>query len=435
MPLKITIQRVRDADFFWGGDRISGYVEAEGPLNISNATVKIGFAGSCTTAQTGNPSPDDRSVFVQAWNVLLEGDVNIKDGATQTWAFNFQIPVNTEPSWGYTKIIRSNKPQYATTTHPIPPSIALWGIHRTWMKRAWAAHVLYQLHAKVVQGGRIIQQRVEFLTVMPPPKVLPENSSPNAHLHTQESKMFTYSSSRLLPGRGEHQRSMGEWVHDKISSDVPSVDFRITAQTPKILAAGQDIPIQVTLICDTEKAPLLSLPKVQLVELQYVIRAPTGVVSHRDLQTATLDTVFGRKLRFPSLFLEIGKGFNVGGYIASDGDAGHWAWAAEVVPQLGGTHKVYGQYRGPPRQLALDVVLASSFATYNIYRKYESQITLRLRCGGRRMTARLPWCPLEMVFNESDPHLPTTQLPQANIHQDGAVASLMMVLQIMTIVL
>jgi hypothetical protein len=141
---------------------------------------------------------------------------------------------------------------------------------------------------------------------------------------------------------------------------------------------GQYIPIQLVLDYDTEKSISPSLLELQLLEIKYRIRARTYVLSRssstQEKQVTASNTVFKRHLRFASLFLANGNNLDVGILNANDSSLSH---------------------------LSLDTALIPSFTTYNVSRRYESQIAIVFECGGKQIAARFPWTQLKIEFNES----------------------------------
>jgi hypothetical protein len=196
-----------------------------------------------------------------------------------------------------------------------------------------------------------------------------------------QSKVFSHASSRLLPEQAHRQRSVNKWFNNKFAINTPRAVFSIKASTPQTLIAGQDIPIQLMLVYDTEKSNLPSLPELQLLGLKYRIRARTyvlsrsrGIFSTQEKQVTACDIMFKRHLQFASLFLVNGNKLDVSNLNANDSSLHH---------------------------LSLDAALTPSFTTYNIRRRYEAQIATVLECGGKQITAEFPWTQLKIEFNKS----------------------------------
>lgn len=92
MSIELKICPVRDTKVFYGGDEVCGTVEVRGPLEFpyyDDSNVHIVFAGSSETAHVpkGGTKFTDNAIFFQVEKVLLDGIVDFKRGASQTWQF------------------------------------------------------------------------------------------------------------------------------------------------------------------------------------------------------------------------------------------------------------------------------------------------------------------------------------------------------------
>jgi hypothetical protein len=387
MSILVQVNRVRDSGLFHAGDEVSGTVEMKGPLPFpyyDDSKVNLTFTGSSETCHVpkGGALFKDNAIFFQYEKVFLEGVLDFKSGASQTWQFSFQLPEQTEPEGAQIKINRKKRhePTWVTTPHPIPQSTALSGPR----PYPWQGLVSYTLHAKV-SGKWGWREDRRIINVVPKPRVTPSDA-------IIQRKEFTHSSSRLLAAEAENKRSMNKWFRDKFSSSTPTVKFEIKIMVLQTLTPDKIIPIVLRLNYDIENSTLdaASLPELRLLDMRFEIWAKTELWGDDHFSTATSrelagrfapkDPVYRRELKYDSHFLVNNQTIEVNNYKGDDGT----------------------MYK-----INFDRFLVSPFRTYNLARSYEARVVFSFECGGKKMKAKFEW-PQDIAFAKG--HLPPTQL-------------------------
>ncbi|KAH8650938.1 hypothetical protein BGZ60DRAFT_421127 [Tricladium varicosporioides] len=316
---------------------------------------------------------EDKALLFEYARPLYAGKVAIQKGAVEQYPFKFQIPLETEPSDAKSKVkyfSSRGKENFLRAPHPLPPACAFAG---TWINRSYTASVSYTLKATLT-GKNFMRRATGAIIIVPPvPTISEEKKSTGApELVAVASKMFTNSTSRLLPDKAQRRRSVGGWLGDKFKSGTPKAVFQIVARTPKVLTAGQDIPIQLKVEYDAKKSNLASPAEVKLKQMKYK-----------------------RTLNFASMPLSHNDG--------EESDIGIW-----------------NLEEGRLSHIRFEKPLVSSFNSYNVCRRYELEIIITFECGGKQSTATFLWTPLEIVYNEGYEALPSTQFTVEDNPMEGA---------------
>ncbi|KAH6663734.1 hypothetical protein B0J14DRAFT_706988 [Halenospora varia] len=401
MSVEIKIFHVRETHVFRGGDELSGFLELWGPVDHDQLTIEVTFCGESNTIQpVKQRTLEDKAKFFDYSQLLFAGKVSIERGAVQQYPFKFQIPLETEPGDGNSKVKYFNsrgKEKFLRVPHLLPPSCAFRG---TFINREYAASVSYTLRAAVVNKV-FVRRATGTITIVHPALAISEEKIPAdaPALVAVSSKVFTSSTSRLLPDKSQRRRSVGGWLGDTFKSGTPKAVFQIVARTTQVLTTGQDIPIQLKVEYDAEKSNLASPAEVKLTQMKYKVKALTDVVSRGfltpDMHVNARETVYKRTLNFASMPLTHNDG--------EESDIGIW-----------------NLEEGRLSHIRFEKALVTPFNSYNVCRRYELEMIITFECGGKQSTTTFLWTPLEIIYNEGYVELASKQFTVEDNPMEGA---------------
>lgn len=373
MSLNIKVDHVRKSKVFHGGDQISGFVLATGPINDNVVVVTVKFKGkSQTLIKRSNGQTTlryaDKVKFFRVVKVVYQGACNVEKGSSISWPFTFQLPERTEPDGGNPNIIysRNMSALFAKETHPLPPSISVSGSKKG---SQYKAFISYELHAELQRSARFSStlRRSGNLPVVLC-RLGSDDDTPDSQM-TIRQKYFDHATSRLLPDHAQQARSLREWASDTFTSKAPRVVFSLSATCPMTLIEGEVIPIELCLVVDSAKSTVACPPEFRLIAANYIFKEYTHVrartfVKSRDMTVKPSKVVLSRHLlsmMTPAISLKSNEAVDIG----------------EI-------HNVSLANRE----------LLPSFNSYSICRTYGAKLIVRIECAEKIFFAEFRWKPI-----------------------------------------
>ena len=397
MSLGIKVHHLHESGLFYGGDSVTGFVELVGPLDIPDAVIKLRPSGCANVeVQSNNPNHDDKQIFFQTTSEIFRGVINLQEGETRTFPYEFLLPEYTAPSWGQTDIKYHGDKGYgmfAMGPHPIPPSTAIGS------EDMFLAHIFYFVYAEV-RGQRILRLNTSYLTVVPSPAQVRYALQQAATAYLARSRTVPYTTPPPPKIKSEKRRSIKAWCSDHFASSPagPTAGFVFTACTTTVLYSGQGIPIQIFLNQDASASNLPYIPQFHVLEVGYKLKGITYGASGSSWMghLEQRETVFKCKICYSNVAMAPGQALDIG-FRDSERDA--------------------------VRMVSFDAVAVSPFTTYNISRRYNIEITLVFLCDGQQRSVGFEWENVNVVFNEAYPVLAPTQFATADERTyEGALA-------------
>jgi len=260
---------------FREGDQVKGRLTLVLEQEELVKSVKIAFAGECTTKATRSlyvsenaDSDKDYSKTVELFNTerTLVKDTKLAS-SKHSWEFEFTFPLQTEPQysrWAHGK-------QFPRTPHPLPPTFQL----RTDGPYGSTAEVSYFVQATLELPGKRKHQVTELVGFLP-------NSTETTRQAQVRSRVL-YAQT-LKPGQQTQldARTKFDKVFDKVrrhkeSSTVPRIIP--TIYSPDKIAPGQHIPLLLCLV----KANIGDYPECTLDSLKVTLSTFTTSVCGQPL--------------------------------------------------------------------------------------------------------------------------------------------------------